>query len=225
MKNIWVAGSGSGIGEQLLKTLSNKKDTLVFGSSRRGLPLGDNFVSGTNYKLDLRKEQEIVPFLKAIKDKLNTLDAVYITLGDGLFSPIESIPQEDWDKHFELNVKAPFLILKNLKNLLNSNSFVCLLSSTAARMGFPESTAYCASKHAILGLARSIREEWKPDGIRVFNVSPGAIDTPIWEGREGFNREDMIPVQDFAELLASYIDLPSSLNLEDVYVLPKKGIL
>jgi len=70
-----------------------------------------------------------------------------------------------------------------------------------------------------------LNKEWKKDNIRVMTVYPGAISTSIWEGREGFDQNDMIAPEDFAEYLASFITLPKTINLDESYVLPQKGIL
>ncbi len=225
VKNIWIAGAGSGIGKALLEELQKRNNLFSVGCSRRGISFSSKLERGVNYKIDLTKEKEIIYFLEKIHEYLGKLDGVYITLGDGLFSSIENISLEAWQNHIYLNLTVPFLILKNIRNFLTTESFVCILSSTASKVGFPDSSAYCASKHGVLGLTKAIREEWKPYKIRVFNVSAGAIYTPIWENREGFQKEDMIPVEDFVKFLASFTDLPYSINLDDVYVLPLKGIL
>ncbi|HNI90113.1 MAG TPA: SDR family oxidoreductase, partial [Leptospiraceae bacterium] len=156
-----------------------------------------------------------------------TLDALFLCQGDGLFGEIEKIDRLSLEKHFQLNLFSQFSILQFAYPLLriSDHPFVCFLSSTAGKVGFPESTAYCASKHAVAGLAKSLREEWKKDNIRVMTVYPGAISTSIWEGREGFDQNDMIAPEDFAEYLASFITLPKTINLDESYVLPQKGIL
>ena len=216
-----VAGAGSGIGKSLLEVLS-KKNFRSIGLSRRGEAIEDELVSGTNYHCDLRNEEAI----QALFKKIEYIDTLYITLGDGVFQPIHSLSLAEWNAHLELNLTAPFLLLKNAyKYLLNSKTpMVVILSSTAGRQGFPHSSAYCTTKHGVAGLAKAIREEWKPI-IRVVTVYPGAIYTSIWDGREGFNPEDMIPERDFAEQMSLLLDTPEAINIDEMYILPRKGIL
>jgi NAD(P)-dependent dehydrogenase (short-subunit alcohol dehydrogenase family) len=228
VKKILIAGAGTGIGEALLSELKEKKDCFSIGISRRGIPKKEEpFKDGKNYLCDLLNPEEILTFINSLKNSWESLDALYLTFGNGLFKPIQEISLEDWENHFRLNLNASFILLKALYPLLkrSNSSFVSFLSSTAGKMGFPDSTAYCASRHAIAGFAKALREEWKKDGIRVFTVYPGAIATGIWEDREGFSRKDMILPGEFARFLASFIDLAPSINLDEVFVLPPKGIL
>lgn len=227
-KQILVVGAGSGIGKSLLASLKENSGYDVYGISRRGIHLSDQINSGSNYKCDLTDEGNIVSFFNFYKKSIGTLDAIYLCQGDGLFGEISSLTKDSIEEHFSLNVTSSFLILQKFYPLLKSstlNPFVCFLSSTAGKIGFPESTAYCASKHAVAGLAKSLREEWKKDKIRIFTIYPGAISTEIWNGREGFETKDMISPEEFALYLKSFLDLPASINLEESYVLPMKGIL
>jgi NAD(P)-dependent dehydrogenase (short-subunit alcohol dehydrogenase family) len=60
----------------------------------------------------------------------------------------------------------------------NAGCSIVAVSSVAGLQGMPAMAAYCASKHGVIGLARSLAEEMAPRGIRVNCVAPGAVDTP-----------------------------------------------
>ncbi|MCE9501318.1 MAG: SDR family oxidoreductase [Leptospira sp.] len=229
MKQVFVAGSGSGIGESLLRKLDSREDVFVNGISRRGeFFSGDNKIEkGKNYRCDLKSEKEIDLFVDFYLGKIKILDALYLCAGDGLFKPISGISGSDWDDHFLLNVKSNFLLLKAFYPVLKNSEapFVCFISSTAAKKGFPDSSAYCASKHAVTGLAKALREEWKPDRIRVFTIFLGAVSTDIWNDRPEFDRKDMIEVGALSQYLESFLFLDKSINIEESYLLPLKGVL
>ncbi len=227
-KKVLVVGAGSGIGEALFAILNKNSEQDVFGISRRGISSWAKIKSGFNYKCDVTNEAEIISFAEFYKNSFDAIDAIYLCQGDGLFGELSSLTKDKIESHFSLNITSSFLILQNFYPLLklsNKNPFVCFLSSTAGKVGFPDSTAYCASKHAVAGLAKSLREEWKKDQIRIFTVYPGAISTPIWDGRDGFDTKDMISPKDFAEYLKSLLSIPASINMEESYILPMKGIL
>lgn len=221
LKTVVVAGAGSGIGAGILEQLQNK-NLRAIGLSRRGVIHDDIPVHGKNYKCDLCVAEDV----KTTIEWIGKIDVLYITLGDGLFKSIHDTSLDEWEAHIRLNLTAPFLILRNAYFQLKKAKFplVVMLSSTAGKVGFSESSAYCTTKHGIAGLAKSIREEWKGE-IRVTTVYPGAVYTSIWEGREGFNKEDMIPSKDFALQMTALLESPPSLNIEDMYILPPKGIL
>lgn len=85
-----------------------------------------------------------------------------------------------FDIQMAVNVRAPFALSHAaLQELRVSRGAIVFFASNAAHVGFPESSAYCASKAAIMGLVRGLAGELAPEGIRVNAVSPGTTDTPI----------------------------------------------
>ncbi|PJZ55410.1 SDR family oxidoreductase [Leptospira barantonii] len=225
-QRILVAGAGSGIGKSVLENL-NVLGKSAIGISRTGIPweLGSVFEPGKNFQCNLSRQSEVLEFVKALKPQTSSLAGVYFTFGSGLFKPVEQIALEEWNAHFVLNLNSLFLLTKEILPLLKAGSFLCYLSSTAGYQGFPDSTAYCASRHAIAGFAKALREELKSKGIRVITVYPGAVYTDIWKGREGFEQDDMIPVDDFGKWLATLSTLPDAVYPDEIRLLPRKGIL
>ncbi|MDV6236306.1 SDR family oxidoreductase [Leptospira ellisii] len=223
---ILVAGAGSGIGKSVLENL-NLLNKPAVGISRTGVEWkpGETFEFGRNFRCNLARPSEVTEFVSSLKIQCSSLAGVYFTFGSGLFKPVEKIALEEWNAHFVLNLNSLFLLTKELLPTLRPGSFLCYLSSTAGYQGFPESTAYCASRHAIAGFAKALREELKSDGIRVITVYPGAVYTDIWKGREGFDQDDMIPVDDFGRWLATLSTLPDAVYPDEIRLLPRKGIL
>ncbi|XDD52333.1 SDR family oxidoreductase [Leptospira sp. WS92.C1] len=223
---ILVAGAGSGIGKSVLENL-NVLGQNALGISRTGLvrKLGEKFEFGSNFQCNLSRPSEILDFVSSLQKQFPILAGIYFTFGSGLFRPVGQISLEEWNAHFVLNLNSLFLLTKEILPLMRPGSFLCYLSSTAGYQGFPESTAYCASRHAIAGFAKALREELKPKGIRVITVYPGAVYTDIWKGREGFEQDDMIPVNDFGKWLATLSTLPDAVYPDEIRLLPRKGIL
>jgi NAD(P)-dependent dehydrogenase (short-subunit alcohol dehydrogenase family) len=222
-KKVLIVGAGSGIGEALLNNLSTKENIEVVGISRKGNSSKSSLVSGKNYHIDLSSKEIDLDFLF----QWEKLDAIYFTMGNGLFKPIHELKHSEIEYHFKLNLIAPFIVIQKIFPLISKGikPFVCFLSSTAGKIGFPESTAYCASKHGIAGLAKGLREEWKSLGIRVFTIYPGAIYTDIWKDRDEFDPKDMISVEAFSDFLSQLINLDPMINIDDLTILPPKGIL
>ncbi|MCG6169926.1 SDR family oxidoreductase [Leptospira sp. FAT2] len=228
-KPILVAGAGSGIGKSVLENL-NLLSRDAIGISRTGAEWknaesGSPFEYGKNFQCNLSRQSEVLEFVGALKSQVNSLSGVYFTFGSGLFKSVDQIALEEWNAHFVLNLNSLFLLTKEILPLLRAGSFLCYLSSTAGYQGFPNSTAYCASRHAIAGFAKALREELKSQGIRVITVYPGAVYTDIWKGREGFEQDDMIPVDDFGKWLATLATLPDAVYPDEIRLLPRKGIL
>ncbi|WP_061246946.1 SDR family NAD(P)-dependent oxidoreductase [Leptospira noguchii] len=225
-KLILVAGAGSGIGKSVLENL-NLLNQAAIGVSRTGVTwkTDQGFQSGKNFQCNLSRQSEVLEFVEVLKKRVSYLGGVYFTFGSGLFKSVEQIALEEWNAHFVLNLSSLFFLTKEILPLLRSGSFLCYLSSTAGYQGFPNSTAYCASRHAIAGFAKALREELKSKGIRVITVYPGAVYTDIWKGREGFDQDDMIPVDDFGKWLATLSILSDAVYPDEIKLLPRKGIL
>ncbi|WP_338815914.1 SDR family oxidoreductase [Enterobacter hormaechei] len=107
------------------------------------------------------------------------LDAVFLNAGDVTHAPLEAWQEEAWDRLMNINLKGPFFLIQALL-LLNNPSSVILCGSVSARIGLPTSSAYAASKAAVLSLARTLSAELLPRGIRVNGLSPGPVETPAF---------------------------------------------
>jgi glucose 1-dehydrogenase len=101
----------------------------------------------------------------------------------GLFEPIpfaETSP-DSLDRQWAVNVRAPFLLTQAALPHLQAGSSVIFVSSIAGHVGFPSSTAYCATKGAVELLARALSLELSPLGIRANVIAPGNVLTPMNE--------------------------------------------
>ncbi|MDZ4726436.1 MAG: SDR family NAD(P)-dependent oxidoreductase [Leptospira sp.] len=242
-KTILVFGAGSGLGAGILNKINNsianenKLNFDIFGFSRRGRLYENSFNNFENNQFDLSLESNYTHFQKCFESYHQNLTSdkennhreliVYFAQGDGLFNSIENISDSELKNHFQLNLFSIFKLLKILYANISNYRLVTLIfiSSTASKVGFADSTAYCASKHAISGLAKAIREEWKEKGVKVVNAYLGAVDTPIWNNRPYFNKNDMISLDDVSEFLASLTNIPQTLYLDEIHLTPRKGIL
>jgi NAD(P)-dependent dehydrogenase (short-subunit alcohol dehydrogenase family) len=87
----------------------------------------------------------------------------------------------DYNRCFDINVRAPFLLSKVCSENMKTNKWgrIVNIGSSSSYGGSEDTGLYCASKHALLGLSRSFYKELKPHNIRVYTVSPGSIQTEM----------------------------------------------
>ncbi|MDP3951174.1 SDR family NAD(P)-dependent oxidoreductase, partial [Microbacterium sp.] len=88
----------------------------------------------------------------------------------------------DWDRNLDVNAKGSFLVARGVARRLVSaerNGRIIFISSQAGKNGYRGMTAYVASKHAVLGVTKTMAVELAPHGITVNAICPGIIETPM----------------------------------------------
>lgn len=101
--------------------------------------------------------------------------------GIALSAPLKRTATEDYRRVMAVNVEAPFLLCRELMPAMADAGFgrVINVASTAALKGFTYTSAYCASKHALLGLTRALALEYARKRVTVNAVCPGWTDTDM----------------------------------------------
>jgi NAD(P)-dependent dehydrogenase (short-subunit alcohol dehydrogenase family) len=110
---------------------------------------------------------------------VSQLDVLVNNAGVGQFAPLDQQTVEDFDRHYAINVRAPYFLTQQLLPLLGEGSSVIFLSSVVARVAFDGTSAYSSTKGAVEVITRNLAKELGPRGIRVNAIAPGAIDTDM----------------------------------------------
>jgi len=123
----------------------------------------------------------------ALKSNVGPVDILVNGAGVVKTSPFLKITEENWDWHFSVNLKSIFYCTQAfLPEMLQSRwGRVINIASTAGKIGGRYLSAYSASKHAVIGLTRSLAVECAESGVTVNAVCPSFVDTPMT--REGAN--------------------------------------
>ena len=144
----------------------------------------------------------------------------------GLFEPgglLETSPQA-FRRQLEVNVVSAFLVTRAfLGGMLERGSGrVLMMGSVASVRGYPSGAAYGAAKHAMLGLARSVRAEVAGTGVSVTTLLPGATRTASWDGTD-LPDERFIPPEDVARVALEVATLSPRTVVEEVLIRPDAG--
>ncbi|MEV0681479.1 3-oxoacyl-ACP reductase family protein [Actinosynnema sp. NPDC050436] len=111
---------------------------------------------------------------------LGRLDILVNNAAEFLVGPVEQLGVEEFDRTFDVNVRAPFLAVKAaLPHLGAGGRIVSIGSNVAERAAFPGFSLYSASKAALLGLTKALGRELGPRGITANLVCPGATATDL----------------------------------------------
>lgn len=219
-----ITGSSSGLGFEISKYLLQQGYT-VFGGSRSGTDIEhDSFY---DVELDITSEESVEEFFETIREYTPTLNLVVNNAGICEMAPVSDTTLEAFEAHLATNTIGPFLLFRNLESFLMKNqTHIISVLSTAAQYGYPNVSAYGASKFGQLGLILSLKKEWQDYKIRFTNLFPGAIDTPLWDKMGSkFSRDKMLSTEDFMQVFAFVVNAPPSMQFPELTFLHKEGFL
>lgn len=183
MKHVIVTGAGSGIGKSLSKKLLEQGYTpVLIGRSLKKLQETAKELNNSPYfSVDLSKESSIKELQKGYASlEQGVLKGVVNNAG--VFKPMafENTSTDDWLSHYENNLLTSINTSKAFLELLKKyGGSIVNVSSTLGLRPIANTSAYSASKAALINLSQSMAIELAPYKIRVNTVCPGIVDTPI----------------------------------------------
>jgi NAD(P)-dependent dehydrogenase (short-subunit alcohol dehydrogenase family) len=196
MRSVVITGASTGIGWACAKLLLHK-GFHVFGSVRKPADaerltseFGKNF---TPLVFDVTDEAAVLAAGREVRAALNgeTLAGLVNNAGIAVAGPVLELSADEFRRQMDVNVIGPIVTTQAFGPLLGADPAlkgrrgrIVMISSLAGRNGNPLLSAYSASKHALEGLAESLRREMMLFGIDVVIVAPGAVKTPIWAKAE-----------------------------------------
>lgn len=116
-----------------------------------------------------------------IKQEKTRLDVVFANAGGGTFAPLGAITEEQYDQMFGSNVKGVLFTVQKALPLIPDGGTIILNASIVSIKGFGATSVYSATKAAVRSFARTWTSDLKDRKIRVNVISPGPIDTPVFE--------------------------------------------
>ena len=194
MKRRWlITGVSSGLGQALMEAVVRHGDD-VAGTVRK-LP-GTDPVSGPGrvklFRVDVTDEAQVGPAVAAAAEWLGGIDVVVNNAGAGVFGPVEVCSVADYARAMDVNFFGLVAMTKAaLPYLRESKGTLINVASLAAFLGMGGTSAYAASKHAVLGLSEALRAELAPFGIRVVVPMPGGFRTNFWSEQSNTIREGL----------------------------------
>jgi len=118
---------------------------------------------------------------KTVGKEFGALDILVLNAGIVEMRPLEKWDEAAFDRSFNINFKGPFFLIQALLPLFANAASIVVNGSINAHLGMPNSSVYSASKAAILSLVKTLSGELISRGIRLNAVSPGPIDTSIYD--------------------------------------------
>ena len=182
-----ITGASGGIGAAIAFALANTETHLILlARNEKKLAEVAAQVAATGgtctfHLCDVTKRNDIETVLKREEQLVKDSKLILINNAGygGPFQRTDEIKEEEWDAIFNTNSKAAFLFCKNLLPLMKENNWgrIINIASVYGQVGGALSSAYAASKHALVGYTKSIAAEWGGYQITCNVISPGFINT------------------------------------------------
>lgn len=228
-KTVLITGGTRGIGKTTAEWLA-KEGAAVFVTSRTAAPAlpAAPPQSGeiATAMLDVTDEAGILRLFHWLDEQELRLDMLVNNAGVGIFKPLAETTLAEWDTVITTNLTGLFLCSREAYKLMKKQGGgrIINLSSISGYMPLAANGAYGSSKHAVRGLSQICNEEWKQDRVFVTAISAGAVATEITDHRL-FDPADMLKPEDIAQTIVELAKKPLSVRIDEIRILPPKGVL
>lgn len=220
MKTILITGASRGIGRALAEKFAFENKIILTGRDKSKLNETAELVKTNGgvsviIEADLSDPQKVLALTENLV--VSQLDILINNAGMVSVEPLENMTLENWQKTFDVNVTAPFLLIQKLHSIMPKGSSIVNIASVASKTGLSNWSSYCMSKFALDGFTKSIREELREKDIRVINIYPGAVATEIWNVVPGEqNLDSMMKPEAVADMIFTAVAQPSGTVVEDI---------
>jgi NAD(P)-dependent dehydrogenase (short-subunit alcohol dehydrogenase family) len=175
-----VTGSARGIGAAVV-ALFTAEGAQVVGLDRQ--PARTPMDGVLNLTGDVTRPEQVTAAVATTLERFGRIDVLVNNAGVNVFSAPLELPDGDWDRCLEVNLKAAWIVSKAVlpRMLAQGSGSIVNIASVHSHRIIPGSFPYPVAKHGLIGLTRSLAIEYASRGVRVNSISPGFILTPQTE--------------------------------------------
>lgn len=228
-KSIVIVGGGSGMGASLAIAVAAAGSRVFIGGRR--LSALQQTAQGTDIAcltIDVACRQSTNDFFEAATSRLGQIDILVIAAGTNIKnrSMAEMAPQQ-WDQLMAINATGTYNCMHAVLPAMRQrrSGTIMSISSIAGKRAIAlGGIAYSASKFAATALGTCVSNEVAADGVKIINVYPGEVNTPILEQRptpvSQEHKERILQPDDVSEMLVAVLNLPDNVHVPELVIKP-----
>src|SRR5437667_4178177 len=212
MKVVLITGASTGIGFETVKVFAKAGYTVVATARRKSrLVRLINEVKfagheGAAFVCNMLSERSIFSTKNKILEKYGSIDVLVNNAGVTVYKSFMETKTFDYDNVMNTNIRGAFLAAKSVlpSMMKKRRGHIINVLSVASNTVFTDSSVYSASKAGLMALSNVLRAEIRKFNIKVSNVYPGDVDTPMWDPkvRAKYQRRMML-TREIAEIILS----------------------
>ena len=239
-KIIMVTGATAGFGMATAKKFaSNGYDVIITGRRKERLDDLEKELAGSGAKVlslnfDVRKRFEVEEVIAGMPAEWKNIDILVNNAGLAVgMDHIDEGNVDDWDRMIDTNVKGLLYVTRAISPLMaaRNSGYIFNISSIAGKEVYEYGNVYCASKHAVESLSRSMRIDLVKHNIKVTNIAPGMAETEFSLVRFKGDKEkakkiytgmDAMTGDDIAEAIFYCASMPPHICINDLVITPTR---
>lgn len=237
-KTVLITGATAGIGKATaMKFAENNYNIILTGRRKERLQelakeLEKFPIKVLSINFDVRKSEEVKAAFDSIPEDFKNIDI--LVNNAGLAAGLGTIDEgeiDNWERMIDTNIKGLLYVSKQVMPLMikKGSGHIINIGSIAGKEVYLKGNVYCATKHAVDAISKSMRIDLLPYKIKVTNINPGAVETEFSIVRLGGDAEKAAKVyegfqpllaHDIAEIIYFAAIQPSHVNINDIVVTP-----
>ncbi len=158
-------------------------------------------------------------------ERYGTIDCLVNNAGVGRFKPLAELTEEDFDYTMSINLKGTFFLTQRVFAVMEEkrSGHIFFITSIAAETAFKSSSVYCMSKFGQKGLVEAMRLYAKTCNVRITNVMPGAVCTPMWGEVPDNMKSLMMMPEDISQPVVNAYFMSQRTSVEELVLRPVSG--
>jgi NAD(P)-dependent dehydrogenase (short-subunit alcohol dehydrogenase family) len=184
-----VTGAASGIGRATAALFGQEGAKVMCadldgeGAERMARQIADSGGEAASVQADVSVAADVERMVRETVERWGRIDILFNNAGIEFGLPVTQVPEEEWDRLIDVNLKGVFLGCKYAipEMLKQGGGSIVNTASVAGLRGTAWMSTYSASKGGVVLLTKSLAQEWGTQNVRVNAVCPGVIRTPMAE--------------------------------------------
>ncbi|MEM1226589.1 MAG: SDR family NAD(P)-dependent oxidoreductase [Planctomycetota bacterium] len=232
-KVVAVTGGGTGIGAGIARGLALSGANVVVGGRRMEVlqRLSEQVDSPTPIRchaIDVASDDSITGFFDFVEAECGKVDILVNSAGINIVNrTMADMDPEQWDQVLRINATGAYRCMHRVLPAMRSrrDGLVVNVSSIAGKRAITlGGVVYCASKFAMTALGTAVSNEVRMEGVRITNVYPGEVNTPILDNRPSpvsqEHKDAILQPDDIASLVTTICQLPPRAHVPEIVIKP-----